>query len=157
MDKQEESMQSTGGKLDELNSILSSTQKRINRLKMSARGSITSMFSRGSIDDPTVPAASGAGTSAASSTSSSRRNTAAEGETTSGDINEALNNLEEMQKQEDDNEIKPIIPTERITAKLELQKKMTSHLDKLDTLINKSERAELAMASQTQQMRRMAK
>lgn len=38
-------------------------------------------------------------------------------------------------------------------TKLDLNKQMTSHLDKLDSLINKAERAEISMEKQNKQMK----
>lgn len=137
LDKDEESLENTGGKLDELNSILTATQSKINRLKQSARGSITTMFRGQSVDET------------ASSSSSSRRGTTGD-VSIGGDINDALDNLEEMQK-----------PPSRMAmmrnASLDIQGKMTSHLDKLDMLIHKADKAEQSMAEQTKQMRKIAK
>lgn len=83
---------------------------------------------------------------------SSRRNTTAA--STTADINQALDNLDNMQHQEG----QPVIPTEKIRqAKLDLDKKMSSQLSTLDRMINKAENAEIAMHQQTQQMRKMAK
>ncbi|XP_037937790.1 uncharacterized protein LOC119672714 [Teleopsis dalmanni] len=152
--QQEEGLKNTGGKLDELNSILSSTQQKINRFKQSACGSLSNIFSRGG----SVDVASDATPS--TSNTASRRNTTASGEglRDSTDINTALNNLDEMAQNNSNADIQPVIPTEKIrNAKMDIQKKMTSHLDKLDSLLNKAEHAEISMTEQTKEMRRMAK
>lgn len=152
-------MRNVGGRLDELNTILSSTQQKLNRFKQTACGSLSNIFNRGSVDIPD-------GTPSTSATAS-RRNTTATGgsisghhnvENDGGDINNALEGLDDMKEQENSSDIKPIIPTEKIReAKRDIQKKMTSHLDKLDSLINKAENAEISMSEQTKQMSRMAK
>ncbi|ALC49686.1 CG32544 [Drosophila busckii] len=124
--EQEEQLQATGGKLDELNSILSSTQQKLNRFKQSACGSLTNIFQRaGSL--------SGA---AAEVPSVSEQPVAAAAVAT------------------------PMLPptAEQVAAaKAAKQLKMDAQLDKLDTLINKADNAQLAMSEQTKQMRRIAK
>ncbi|XP_017470813.1 PREDICTED: uncharacterized protein LOC108362388 [Rhagoletis zephyria] len=158
LEQQEDQMQNVGGRLDELNTILSSTQQKLNRFKQTACGSLSNIFSRGSVDLAD-------GTPSTSATAS-RRNTTATGSSVSGhnngkivsDINSASQDLDDMKQGEDAGDIKPIIPTERIReAKIDMQKKMTSHLDELDALINKADNAEISMSEQTKQMRRMAK
>lgn len=152
-------MRNVSGRLDELNTILSSTQQKLNRFKQTACGSLSNMFSRGSVDFVD-------GTPSTSATAS-RRNTTATGGSISGhhndekddfDIHGASQDLDDVKNQEIEFEIKPIIPTEKIrAAKMDIQKKMTSHLDKLDSLINKADNAEISMSEQTKQMSRMAK
>ncbi|XP_067639864.1 uncharacterized protein [Eurosta solidaginis] len=153
LEQQEDQMRNVGGRLDELNTILTSTQQKINRFKQSAAGSLSNIFSRGSVDIPD-------GTPSTSATAS-RRNTTATGGSNSGQSDEKTNSAEaydDMKEQEEAGDIKPIIPTAKIReAKMDMQKKMTTHLDKLDSLINKAENAEVSMSEQTKQMRRMAK
>ncbi|XP_053948966.1 uncharacterized protein LOC128857294 [Anastrepha ludens] len=156
LEQQEDQMRNVGGRLDELNTILSSTQQKLNRFKQTACGSLSNIFNRGSVDLVD-------GTPSTSATAS-RRNTTATGGSISGhsdgkndtDIN-STGEDRDGKEQEDSGDIKPIIPTERIKAKMDLQKKMSSHLDKLDTLINKADNAEISMSEQTKQMRHMAK
>ncbi|XP_005185430.1 uncharacterized protein LOC131800362 [Musca domestica] len=144
LEEQDETMQSANSKLDELNSILSSTQQKIFRFKQSAAGSLSNIFGRsGSVD---IEASS----SNTSSAGTSRRNTTAN----ATNLNEAAKVLDEMKHKEGE----PVIPTEKIRqAKLDINKKMTSHLDRLDDMINKADSAEIAMAEQTKQMRKLAK
>lgn len=125
LEQQEESMKNSGGKLDELNSILSSTQSKINRFKNSARGSLSNIFSRGSMD------------------SDSRRESVASG--SAAEPVETLPNLDDINN----------TTRNANEASQEISKKMTSHLDKLDSLISKAERAEMSMQSQNSDMRRM--
>uniref|UniRef100_A0A1I8NQA3 t-SNARE coiled-coil homology domain-containing protein n=1 Tax=Stomoxys calcitrans TaxID=35570 RepID=A0A1I8NQA3_STOCA len=148
LEEQDESMQNTNSKLDELGTILSSTQQKIFRFKQSAAGSLSNIFGRsGSVDVANEAADS---SSNASSAGTSRRNTTAN----TSNINEAMHALDEMKHQEG----QPVIPTEKIRqAKMDINKKMTSHLDRLDDMINKADRAEIAMSEQTKQMRQMAK
>lgn len=145
LEEQEEDLKAAAGKLNELTGILSSTQQKIIRFKQSARGSLTNIFSRTSSVDPSK-------TNDDTPHSSSRRNTTAA--TTSADINQALDNLDNMQSQD----VQSVIPTEKIRqAKLDLDKKMSSQLNTLDKMINQADRAEISMHEQTKQMRKMAK
>uniref|UniRef100_A0A1A9WSX9 t-SNARE coiled-coil homology domain-containing protein n=1 Tax=Glossina brevipalpis TaxID=37001 RepID=A0A1A9WSX9_9MUSC len=162
LDEQDETLGNTGGKLDELNTILSSTQQKLNRFKQTACTSLSNIFSRsGSLqteitnpgkeeESETNPSTSGATT---------RRNTTA----CTSNIDPTLNMVEqddhEMLEQEQQHQPgEPVIPIEKIrAAKIDVQKKMTSHLHKLDSLINKADQAEISMAEQTKQMRKMTK
>lgn len=131
--------------MNELTGILSSTQKKIIRFKQSARGSLTNIFSRTSSEDPSK-------TNEDTPNTSSRRNTTAAN--TSADINQALDNLDNMQNQD----VQSVIPTEKIRqAKLDLDKKMSSQLSTLDKMINQADQAEISMHEQTKLMRKMAK
>lgn len=146
MEQQDETLEETNSKLDELGSILTSTQQKIFRFKQSAAGSLSNIFGRsGSVD-----VANEGPSSNTSSAGTSRRNTTAN----TSNVNEALKAMDEMKHQDG----QPVIPTEKIRqAKLDVNKKMTSHLDKLDALINKAEHAEIAMSEQTKEMRKLAK
>lgn len=113
--------------MDELNSILSSTQSKINRFKNSARGSLSNIFSKGSMD------------------SDSRRESVASG--SAAEPIDSLPNLDDINK--------TTINAGAATQDIAL--KMTSHLDKLDSLISKAERAEMSMHSQNTDMRKVIK
>lgn len=66
-------------------------------------------------------------------------------------VNDGNAALEEVEAQE-----KMTATTEKIRAtKFDLDKQMTSHLGKLDSLIDKAERAEVSMQKQNQQMKGM--
>ncbi|XP_075159085.1 uncharacterized protein LOC142232234 [Haematobia irritans] len=148
LEEQDETMQNVNSKLDELGTILSSTQQKIFRFKQSAAGSLSNIFARsGSVD---IAKDTTGSSSNVSSAGTSRRNTTAN----TSNVNDALKALDEMKHQEG----QPVIPTEKIQqAKLDINKKMTSHLSRLDDMINKADRAEIAMAEQTKQMRHLAK
>lgn len=63
-------------------------------------------------------------------------------------VNDALNTLDAIEGQNS------MGTTEQIRAtKLDLDKKLTSQMDKLDSLINKAERAEMSMEHQNKQMK----
>lgn len=146
MEEQDEAFKSSGSKFDELTGILSSTQQKINRFKQSASGSLTNIFSRiGSVDSNATHPNEG------TPNTSSRRNTTAHAST---DINDAIETFDNVQHEDG----QPVIPTEKIRqAKLDINKKVNSHLDALDRMINKADQAEMAMAEQTKQMRKLAK
>ncbi|XP_030378565.1 uncharacterized protein LOC115627132 [Scaptodrosophila lebanonensis] len=140
LEKQDESLRWSGGKVDELSSILSSTQQKLNRFKQTACGSLSNIFSRGSVD---IQEGSEL-TASTSQAAASAVQPAAEPET----------NHEELLP----GEIQPAIPTEKIrAAKAEAHRKVTSQLDKLDAIINKTDNAHIAMTEQVNQMKRMAK
>ncbi|KAH8294498.1 hypothetical protein KR044_005272, partial [Drosophila immigrans] len=134
LEQQEEALRGTGGKLDELNSILSSTQQRLNRFKQTACGSLTNIFARGG------------SFSGASGTASS-----------SMDVPGSGGQEEEQPVQRQPQPMAPPTAAQVSAAKAAQQSRMDGQLDKLDTLINKANNAELAMSEQTKQMRRMAK
>lgn len=80
--------------------------------------------------------------------SDSRRESVASGSVSSGSVADAGDSLPTL----DD------INTTTISAgSQDIANKMTSHLDKLDSLINKAERAELSMHNQNKEMRRVIK
>ncbi|XP_022214115.2 uncharacterized protein LOC111068734 [Drosophila obscura] len=127
LEQQDESLGNVGGKLGELNSILSSTQQRLNRFKQTACGSLTNIFARpssGSVD---------LSTSAGGVTAPEERAP-----------------VQEQPRP-------PPTAAEVSAAKAAKQQRMDSQLDKLDALINKADNAHIAMSEQTQQMRRLAK
>ncbi|KAH8386822.1 hypothetical protein KR093_002797, partial [Drosophila rubida] len=138
LEQQEEALRGTGGKLDELNSILSSTQQRLNRFKQTACGSLTNIFARGG----SFSGAAGGGTA-----------------TSSMDV-PGSGQEEDLQQQPVQRQPQPMAPptaAQVSAAKAAQQSRMDGQLDKLDALINKADNAQLAMSEQTKQMRRMAK
>lgn len=63
-------------------------------------------------------------------------------------VNDGIDALTEIEAGE------KMTTTEQVRAtKLDLNKQMTSHLDKLDSLINKAEKAEISMEKQNKQMK----
>lgn len=63
-------------------------------------------------------------------------------------VNDGIAALDQMEANQRMNTMEQVNAT-----KSELDKKMTSHLDKLDSLINKAERAEMSMEAQNKQMK----
>ncbi|XP_017029064.1 uncharacterized protein [Drosophila kikkawai] len=127
LEQQDETLGGVGGKLGELNSILSSTQQKLNRFKQTACGSLTNIFSRASSGSVDLTA----GGTAAGPTQEERPPVlAAKPPPTAAEVS---------------------------AAKAAKQKRMDSQLDKLDSLINQADNAQIAMSEQTQQMRRLAK
>ncbi|XP_043659507.1 uncharacterized protein LOC122624129 [Drosophila teissieri] len=132
LEQQDESLGNVGGKLGELNSILSSTQQKLNRFKQTACGSLTNIFARGSSGSVDLSAGIGRSGSIASQE-------------------------ERPPVQEQPLAKPPPTAAEVSAAKAAKQKRMDSQLDKLDALINQADNAQIAMSEQTQQMRRLAK
>lgn len=144
LEQQDEALRGTGGKLDELNSILSSTQQRLNRFKQTACGSLTNIFARG-----------GSLSGAASGSRSGSMDVTGSGI----DAPPSATGTESpvpVQRQPQP-QAAPPTAAEVSAAKAAKQAKMDGQLDKLDALINKADNAQLAMTEQTKQMRRMAK
>ncbi|XP_017871596.1 PREDICTED: formin-like protein CG32138 [Drosophila arizonae] len=137
LEQQGESLRGAGGKLDELNSILSSTQQRLNRFKQTACGSLTNIFTRGG----SLSGASGASASM----------------DVPGYSMEQSAEPPQPPVQRQPQPMAPPTAAEVAAAKAAKRAMMDSQLDKLDSLINKADNAELAMSEQTKQMRRIAK
>lgn len=125
-----EQLQGTSGKLEELNSILSMTQRKINKFK-TVCGSLTSLIKiRGSTTDLN----------------------ASEDEGAAGDINTAIETLDTINARDGETDLQF---TKRSVK--EVGHKVSSQLDVLDSLINKAERAEGSMHDQNQQMKKFLK
>ncbi|KAH8320068.1 hypothetical protein KR074_007308, partial [Drosophila pseudoananassae] len=134
LEQQDESLGSVGGKLGELNSILSSTQQKLNRFKQTACGSLTNIFARASSGSVDLTAAAG-------------------GSGVPGPATEQ----QPPPVREQPMAKPPPTAAEVAAAKAAKAKRMDSQLDKLDALINQADNAQIAMSEQTQQMRRLAK
>lgn len=128
--EQGEQMQGASGKLDELNNILSLTQKKLNKFK-TVCGSLTSLIK--------INSASG---------STSNLNEQEPGNS-KNDINEAIETLDAMKVADGETDVQVTKQSVR-----DIGHKVTRQLDALDSLINKSERAEAAMNHQNQQMKK---
>lgn len=139
LEQQGESLRGASGKLDELNSILSSTQQRLNRFKQTACGSLTNIFTRGG----SLSGASGASASMDMPGYSMEQS--------------AEQQPPQPPVQRQPQPMAPPTAAEVAAAKAAKRAMMDSQLDKLDSLINKADNAELAMSEQTKQMRRIAK
>ncbi|GFG37261.1 hypothetical protein Cfor_10954 [Coptotermes formosanus] len=131
-----EEMGRVSGGLDELNSILSITQKKINRFK-TVCGSFTSL----------LKLRMGAKTDGTASDTSSQ---ASEADCTMS-TEEVCKNAESGG---DAAESKPLVAPKKITQQtLDLEGKLGSQIDKLDTMLMKAEQAELSMSKQNKEVR----
>ncbi|CAK9832820.1 hypothetical protein ANTRET_LOCUS9601 [Anthophora retusa] len=143
LDSSNEAAQRIGGGLDELNSILTSTQKKINRFK-TVCGSLGTLLkvkvgSKHSTPDHKL----------------TQRNC-----NEIREINPETSTNEEnltLEISNDKKQIENIETNTTVQKKIDLNKKMGSHLDKLDSLINKAENAQYSMQYQTKQMKRFLK
>ncbi|EDW75393.1 uncharacterized protein Dwil_GK20150 [Drosophila willistoni] len=135
IEQQDESLGNVGGKLGELNSILSSTQQKLNRFKQTACGSLSNIFARTNLGSVDVPQSTGDSTNASKEPEP----------------------VQEQPQPQQPSQTRPLTREEIQAAKAAKEKRMDSQLDKLDSLINKADNAHIAMGEQTKQMRRMAK
>ncbi|XP_058799426.1 uncharacterized protein LOC131668941 [Phymastichus coffea] len=142
LDENEEGMKRIGGGLDELNTILNATQKKINKFK-NVCGSL------GTLLKARVSTASQPGTPE----HKSRSGSASEPQpSTSAD-----EQPEEVTSEEGATEEGGELPRVTTNRKADINTKMTSHLDKLDSLISKAENAQYSMKHQTNQMKAFMK
>uniref|UniRef100_A0A1Q3G512 t-SNARE coiled-coil homology domain-containing protein n=1 Tax=Culex tarsalis TaxID=7177 RepID=A0A1Q3G512_CULTA len=130
----DEQIGGTSGKMDELNSILSITQQRINKFKV-ACGSLTTLLKF----RPSTP-------SEGASTSNP------DNEAASCSINDSLDTLDAMKELQNASDV-----SVAKSAATDLGQKMTSQLGKLDSLINKADNAAYSMKHQTDQMKKISK
>ncbi|KAG5672159.1 hypothetical protein PVAND_002312 [Polypedilum vanderplanki] len=128
----------TGGKLDELNSILSATQNKINKFK-TVCGSFTNLLKIRSSSP--APAASTESTT----TSSDNQTSSTNEETPVASMNNAIDKLEKM---------KEVIQQTEATKnqEIDISSKINKNMDALDSLLMKSERAEISLQQQNKQM-----
>ncbi|KAI4492021.1 hypothetical protein M0802_010146 [Mischocyttarus mexicanus] len=144
LDSSDESAQRVSGGLDELNSILNVTQKKINRFK-TVCGSLSTLLK--------VKVGSRSGTPNHKSlehdkVKEEQVTIPAEEESMTVDLSENSKN--------------PIISEESsesiaMSKKIDINEKMGSHLDKLNSLITKAENAQYSMQHQTKQMKKFLK
>ncbi|XP_058058481.1 uncharacterized protein LOC131209427 [Anopheles bellator] len=138
VDLKDESLQGATGKMDELNSILTATQQKINKFKV-ACGSLTSLLKLRPSTPSSDPAAAVA-----------QGDTAEAGQGKS--INDALDTLDTMKDLNADSDV-----TVAKSAAKDIGQKMTSQLDKLDSLLYRADNATYSMKHQTNQMNKIAK
>ncbi|KAK2579704.1 hypothetical protein KPH14_011051 [Odynerus spinipes] len=148
LDHSDEAAQRIGGGLDELNSILNATQKKINRFK-TVCGSLSTLLK--------VKVGSRGGTP---NHKSMERNS----EEGSKDDQGIIPEIEEsMTVDLSENSKNPIVTEESSeiiaipSKKIDINEKMGSHLNKLDSLITKAENAQYSMQHQTKQMKKFLK
>ncbi|KAJ8682898.1 hypothetical protein QAD02_018690 [Eretmocerus hayati] len=143
LDTNDESMKHIGGGLDELNTILNATQKKINKFK-NVCGSLGTLLKARVSSSPGTPEHKASGSS----------------------DQQAPTNLDLHYEDEQAAQS----PSEDVTSseqtsggsgatprKAELNTKVGSHLDKLESLISKAENAQYSMQQQTKQMRSFLK
>ncbi|XP_054003236.1 uncharacterized protein LOC128889543 [Hylaeus anthracinus] len=144
LDSSNEASQRISGGLDELNSILNATQKKINRFK-------TVCGSLGTLLKVKV----GSRTDISSDEKITERN---HNETTNIHDEATTSEKESTEELLDDRKtldnVKPVPSTPK---KVDINEKMGSHLDKLDSLITKAENAQYSMQHQTKQMKKILK
>ncbi|XP_037039044.1 uncharacterized protein LOC119076414 [Bradysia coprophila] len=133
----EEQLNNTSGKFDELNSILSVTQQRLNKFK-TACGSLTNLLKiRGNqktdMPDSLHPTTSNDESESANSGDQSTHTDA------------PLDSSETMQPQSSKGNANS------------MQQKMSCQFDKLDAMINKAENAQYSMSHQNKQMKSFLK
>lgn len=127
----DEEITNTHGKVDELNTILSNTQQKINKLKC-ACGSLTSYFKFRSLGS--------------TSNSSSPAHKPSEGNS----INDALETLDEMKTVENQTDVQFAKKTT-----IDIRNKVSSQLGKLDSLLSKTENAQISLQNQNKDMKKM--
>lgn len=143
MDTSNEAAQRISGGLDELNSILNATQKKINRFK-TVCGSLGTLLkvkvgSRNNLPENKI----------IEQNHNDTTNVHDEAATSEQKLTEELS---------DDRKTMDNIKSDSSTPKkVDLNEKMGSHLDKLDSLITKAENAQYSMQHQTKQMKKFLK
>ncbi|CAG9809304.1 unnamed protein product [Chironomus riparius] len=126
----------TQGKMDELNSILSATQVKINKFK-SVCGSFTNLL-RSRTSSPAPP-----------ENRQAQDQPAPNGDAPSTSINDALDNLDKMKEVNNQSDYE--------FAKnqtIDIASKVSKNMDALDSLIARSEQAEMSMQNQNKQMKK---
>ncbi|XP_017777676.1 PREDICTED: uncharacterized protein LOC108563494 [Nicrophorus vespilloides] len=128
-EEQGEELKGTAGKLDELNSILSATQKKIDRFKVRC-GSVTELIKTkiGSI----------------SSNGESKPQ-------------EKGSSSDQPQEEQQEEEVESVVAeaSGENPRKSDLAKALDNHVDKLDTLLDKADNAQYSMQEQTKKMKRL--
>ncbi|XP_034943428.1 uncharacterized protein [Chelonus insularis] len=139
-------MRRIGGGLEELNSILSVTQKKINRFK-NVCGSLGQLLKgritpRSGIPDPNQQESDPDGNDVGPNEPSDEST-----------ILETTNDQVDINQDQNIDESKTISSAK----KQEINHKIGSHIDKLDSLITKAENAQYSMQHQTKQMKKIIK
>ncbi|XP_001602420.1 uncharacterized protein LOC100118458 [Nasonia vitripennis] len=143
LDEKEEGMKRVGGGLDELNTILNATQKKINKFK-TVCGSIGTLLKARVSSQPGTPE------------HKSRAGSSTEPQPGDEENPEQEQPPETNEEAQPDSE--PGVERPRMTAKkTDLNAKVGSHLDKLDSLITKAENAQYSMKHQNKQMKSFLK
>ncbi|KAK1138046.1 hypothetical protein K0M31_002534 [Melipona bicolor] len=141
LDSSDEAAQRIGGGLDELNSILSATQKKINRFK-TVCGSLGTLLK--------VKVGSKNNTPDHKHERNHNETKDIDSETSMNEENLTVEFTD--QKHMENTETNTAMP-----KTIDLNEKMGSHLNKLDSLITKAENAQYSMQYQTKQMKKFLK
>ncbi|CAD6245134.1 GSCOCG00013545001-RA-CDS [Cotesia congregata] len=149
LEQSDESLRRIGGGLDELTSILSATQKKINRFK-TVCGSLGSLLKVKVNSRTATPEHSQSLTTNYSDEHYHQQPPESE-ETTDEILTVETEDTSEQNSARKDN------PDGIAVKKIDLNEKMGSHLDKLDSLITKAENAQYSMQHQTKQMKKIVK
>lgn len=153
-------MQSGSGKLDELHQILNKTQQKLHKFKVSAKLKAILLFPPHILSPPSLfQGVCGSLTNLLRLRNDSKNNSTEKlhespeaGPSSSKDSDSMVNDAKNVLNEIEDNEM---ARTEQMRATaLDLDKKVASNLDALDSLINKAERAEMTLESQNQQIRK---
>ncbi|XP_044592202.1 uncharacterized protein LOC123270276 isoform X1 [Cotesia glomerata] len=145
LEQSDESLKRIGGGLDELTSILSATQKKINRFK-TVCGSLSSLLKVKVNSRNATPEHS----QSLTTNYSEHHQQLPESEETYETL---MVETEETSEKNPAREDSPAMAVKKI----DLNEKMGSHLDKLDSLITKAENAQYSMQHQTKQMKKIVK
>ncbi|XP_072745952.1 uncharacterized protein [Anoplolepis gracilipes] len=142
LDYADEKARRIGGGLDELNSILSTTQKKLNRFK-TVCGSLGTLLkvkvsSRGSTPQHKSEEPNPDNNQEPGAAAEEVMTVEMSDDTTADTANDPENSGDQPKQ-------------------IDLSQKMGSHLDKLDSLITKAENAQYSMQHQTKQMRKFLK
>ncbi|XP_031828524.1 uncharacterized protein LOC116425230 [Nomia melanderi] len=143
LDTSDEAAQRISGGLDELNSILNATQKKINRFK-TVCGSLGTLLK--------VRVGSKNNTPDHKSTERNHNETEQINNETEANDEQLMVDLPDDKKTEENIKSDSTTP-----KKIDINEKMGSHLNKLDSLITKAENAQYSMQHQTKQMKKFLK
>ncbi|XP_034175640.1 uncharacterized protein LOC117602142 [Osmia lignaria lignaria] len=143
LDSSDEAAQRIGGGLEELNTILNATQKKINRFK-NVCGSLSTLLK--------VKVGSRNGTPDHKHSKKNDNDPKDLLAKTSMNEENLTIELANDEKCMDKAETEPVI-----SKKIDINEKMGSHLAKLDSLVTKAENAQYSMQHQTKQMKKFLK
>ncbi|KAK0083737.1 hypothetical protein PV325_008294 [Microctonus aethiopoides] len=149
VEQTDESMRRIGGGLDEINSILSATQKKINRFKTVCGSLGTLLKVRVGSKNNTPDHKPLATTEIPDGNEKGIENIETTDETLTIETSSSI--------QSGSNDDTNYNSSTTNAKKIDLNEKVGSHLDKLDSLITKAENAQYSMQHQTKQMKKIIK
>ncbi|XP_015608783.1 uncharacterized protein LOC107274295 [Cephus cinctus] len=146
LDQKDESLRGVTGGLDELNSILNATQKKINRFK-TVCGSLTNILK--------VRVSSRNGTPDHRPLKANPDAEEATPDILIADENITVETTEQVDQEDPGNSVNS--KSAMTGRKIDINQKVESHIDKLDSLITKAEKAQYSMQCQTKEMKKFLK